>query len=213
MSETDTERVAVMVELRGDFRPEHILRERSVIGRSPDNAVWINDPLVSRRHAEIVQRDDGTYEIVDLGSTHGTFVNREKVERWVLDEGDEIFVGATQLLFERRDAADISTRRHRTRLVCRIPVELTTVEGATTPTVATDVSLGGLRVDWSSPIEGGERVALRLHPEGAAPVAVHALVSHWADEQGIGLNFDYESEEEYEAVAAAYAAVYLANGD
>ena len=57
---------------------------RTLIGRSPDCHVFLDDVTVSRRHAEIVREDDNRYVIRDLGSLNGTFVNRHRIESAVL---------------------------------------------------------------------------------------------------------------------------------
>lgn len=49
------------------------------IGRNPDNDVCIHDPYVGRHHCQIVQYDNGTYAIVDMGSTNGTYVNGKRI--------------------------------------------------------------------------------------------------------------------------------------
>jgi hypothetical protein len=68
------------------------------IGRLPECAVTLNDPNVSREHAELVPSGD-TYLVHDLGSTNGTRVNGIPVRRQVLVDGDEIVVGGTSLRF------------------------------------------------------------------------------------------------------------------
>ncbi len=70
-----------------------------VIGRTPECAVALSDPQVSRRHAE-VRRDDFGFRVVDLGSTNGTQVNGVAVKEQALDDGDVIMVGATSLRYE-----------------------------------------------------------------------------------------------------------------
>jgi pSer/pThr/pTyr-binding forkhead associated (FHA) protein len=60
----------------------------------------VDDPNVSRRHAEI-RHEEGGYWIVDLGSTNGVTVNGERVERARLQPDDEILLGTTQVRFER----------------------------------------------------------------------------------------------------------------
>ncbi|MEU7069758.1 FHA domain-containing protein [Streptomyces narbonensis] len=55
--------------------PAHSIR----IGRAPDNDVVVADLVVSRRHAELRARPDGTYWIHDLGSHNGTFLNGRRV--------------------------------------------------------------------------------------------------------------------------------------
>ena len=71
-----------------------------VIGRGTDADLRINDPGISRRHAEIrVSHDDpGSIEIVDLGSTNGITVDGRKVRHAVLGEGSRIEIGSTRML-------------------------------------------------------------------------------------------------------------------
>ena len=71
---------------------------RTVIGRSPDCHVVLDDVTVSRRHAEVV-RQDGGYEIRDLGSLNGTFVNRRRIESAVLAADDEVQIGKYRMTF------------------------------------------------------------------------------------------------------------------
>jgi len=63
------------------------------IGRDPENEIVVDDPLVSRFHAELRARPDGRHELVDLGSRNGTFVNGRAIDRAVLDELDIVSVG------------------------------------------------------------------------------------------------------------------------
>jgi hypothetical protein len=72
-----------------------------VIGRSSGCDVVVDDPNVSRRHAEIRRLGEG-YSLVDLGSTNGTEVNGQRVGETSLMNGDVIGVGTTRLTFERR---------------------------------------------------------------------------------------------------------------
>ncbi|GAA3565681.1 DUF3662 and FHA domain-containing protein [Microlunatus spumicola] len=71
-----------------------------VIGRGTEADLRINDPGISRRHAEIRvgQSDDGSIDIVDLGSTNGITVDGHKVRHAVLGEGSRIEIGTTRML-------------------------------------------------------------------------------------------------------------------
>ena len=71
-----------------------------VIGRGTEADLRINDPGISRRHAEIrVGQDaDGSLDIVDLGSTNGITVDGHKVRHAVLSEGSRIEIGTTRML-------------------------------------------------------------------------------------------------------------------
>ncbi|MFI6766267.1 FHA domain-containing protein [Streptomyces sp. NPDC050355] len=62
------------------------------IGRSPDNDLVIDDLSVSRRHAELRAGPEG-FEIVDLGSHNGTYLNGQPVERAPMAPGDIVGIG------------------------------------------------------------------------------------------------------------------------
>ncbi|MDQ0989036.1 FHA domain-containing protein [Streptomyces sp. V3I7] len=63
------------------------------IGRAADSDLVVDDLLVSRRHAELCAHADGTYEIADLGSHNGTFLNGRPVTRAPVVPGDIIGIG------------------------------------------------------------------------------------------------------------------------
>jgi len=69
------------------------------IGRMPECDVALSDPNVSRRHAEVRRQGTG-FVVVDLASTNGTRVNGATIKERLLNNGDEITVGATKLRFE-----------------------------------------------------------------------------------------------------------------
>jgi hypothetical protein len=75
--------------------------ERTLIGRSPECPVFLDDVTVSRKHAALVQRD-GRWLIEDQGSLNGTFVNRRRVDSAELSDGDEIQIGKYRLTFLTR---------------------------------------------------------------------------------------------------------------
>ncbi len=73
------------------------------IGRDRSCDLCLEDPLVSRRHAELQRESAGGYTVKDLDSTHGTFVAGKKVSEHRLADGDEIIVGATRFRFFHSD--------------------------------------------------------------------------------------------------------------
>jgi pSer/pThr/pTyr-binding forkhead associated (FHA) protein len=75
--------------------------DRITIGRRPDSEVFLDDVTVSRDHALIVRRGD-TFDLDDLGSLNGTYVNRRRIESHHLADGDELQVGKYKLTFLSR---------------------------------------------------------------------------------------------------------------
>ncbi len=76
--------------------------ERTLIGRSPDCDVFLDDVTVSRKHAELLQAGE-RFTIKDLGSLNGTFVNRRRIEtdETEVEDDDEIQIGKYRLTFLR----------------------------------------------------------------------------------------------------------------
>jgi hypothetical protein len=73
----------------------------TLIGRSPECDVFLDDVTVSRRHAELT-REGETFSIRDLGSLNGTYVNRKRIESVVLEDDDEVQIGKYRLTFLQR---------------------------------------------------------------------------------------------------------------
>jgi ABC-type multidrug transport system ATPase subunit len=63
------------------------------IGRAKDNDLVLDDPLVSRYHAELRKRPTGGHEIADLGSQNGTFVNGSRIASQPLTGTDTVGIG------------------------------------------------------------------------------------------------------------------------
>ncbi len=83
------------------------------IGRAPENILVLEDLLVSRRHA-VLRRSGSNWELVDLGSANGTYVNGTRVNRAVIGPDDIIGIGhrllhlAGDRLVEYVDTGDVS---------------------------------------------------------------------------------------------------------
>jgi hypothetical protein len=94
------EGMAIIVRSGGGRAGEAYLLEadRLTIGRSPDSDVFLDDVTVSRNHAVLLRTESG-FVIEDQGSLNGTFVNRRRVERAALADGDEVQVGKYKLTF------------------------------------------------------------------------------------------------------------------
>jgi pSer/pThr/pTyr-binding forkhead associated (FHA) protein len=74
--------------------------DRATIGRDESCAVFIDTNKVSRRHAEIQHRGEA-FLVKDLGSTNSTWVNGQQIDQHILQDGDVIQVGYTQIIFKR----------------------------------------------------------------------------------------------------------------
>jgi hypothetical protein len=87
-------------ESRGEEQVFLLSHAVTVIGRAADTDLRLNDPGVSRRHAEIRKEGD-RFVLVDLGSTNGVRVDDSPVARLPLSNGDRIEIGSTTLVFRR----------------------------------------------------------------------------------------------------------------
>ncbi len=93
----------LVYEQDGEIVDVPLLREWTRIGRSLTADVRFDDPTVSRRHALVVRQPDGV-RVLDDRSLNGVFVNGERVEWRVLQDGDEIVVGRYRLSFLKMSA-------------------------------------------------------------------------------------------------------------
>ena len=75
-----------------------IAENKCSIGRSPESAIFLDDVTVSRAHAQISKNPQG-FELLDLGSLNGTYVNNGSVKSVQLKTGDEIQIGKFHLIF------------------------------------------------------------------------------------------------------------------
>ena len=71
---------------------------RIIIGRSPDNEIYIKSKFVSRHHAQLVSDDDGCF-IEDLNSTNGVFIGEKQIKRHRLSDGDVVTIGVHELVY------------------------------------------------------------------------------------------------------------------
>jgi FHA domain/zinc-ribbon domain len=73
-------------------------RDRTTIGRSPECDIFLDDVTVSRKHA-VIEKSGAELLIEDLESLNGTFLNRKRIERAPLTDGDELQIGKYKLSF------------------------------------------------------------------------------------------------------------------
>lgn len=87
--------------------------ERMSIGRLADNDIQLDDPAISGNHARVVIEPSEYLEsikdiyIEDLGSTNGTRVNDEKIERVRLKHGDQIQIGKHLFVYDSEQVEDM----------------------------------------------------------------------------------------------------------
>ncbi len=91
--------------LNGPYGQTPLGQNVTMLGRTPDNQIVVNDNKASSRHAEIRQVGQD-YTITDLGSTNGTFVNEQQLSPnmpQTLRPGDAVRIGDTRYTFETRN--------------------------------------------------------------------------------------------------------------
>jgi two-component system cell cycle response regulator len=107
-TEREAEKRPCLVMIRGDFIGQvyELTNDVMMIGRSDDVDLVVSDISISRKHAMIVRRPEGFF-LSDLGSTNGSFVNKEQVEEPLpLHEGDKVAIGHVVFKFTYQDEDD-----------------------------------------------------------------------------------------------------------
>src|SRR5262249_8020370 len=88
------------VDAKGEqyVRTETLTQDIIKVGKLSSSHLRIDDEAVSRMHAVIEIAGPGEIYIIDLGSTKGTLVNGQKVNKTKLQSGDQIVLGGTKLV-------------------------------------------------------------------------------------------------------------------
>ena len=91
---------ALLVVKRGPNAGSRFLLDRDTTsaGRHPDSDIFLDDVTVSRRHAEF-RRDAHGVKVRDVGSLNGTYVNRDRIDEVLLNNGDEVQIGKYRLVY------------------------------------------------------------------------------------------------------------------
>ena len=91
---------ALLVVQRGPGAGSRFLLDEDQVnaGRHPDSQIFLDDVTVSRRHAEF-HRAGEDFTVSDAGSLNGTYVNRDRIDRVQLKDGDEVQIGKYRLVF------------------------------------------------------------------------------------------------------------------
>ena len=96
----ESPRQATRALLVGEDKRTVVSGDPFVIGRSRECDLVLDDPNVSRRHAEL-RREDGGWAVRDLSSTNGIKLNGRRSRGGQLSPGDEITLGLSRLTFEQ----------------------------------------------------------------------------------------------------------------
>lgn len=91
---------ALLIAKQGQALGSRFLLDEDVnlAGRHPNADIFLDDVTVSRRHVEITRTPSG-FELKDLGSMNGTYLNGEVVDSAQLSDGDELRIGKFRLTF------------------------------------------------------------------------------------------------------------------
>lgn len=108
---THTGRPACLVVIVGPKMGQQIHLDRTLtFGRDPNCGVHLDSDMISRRHAK-VESFSGVYQLEDLGSTNGSFVNDIKITRTRLRDGDRVGIG--KVLMKFLDSDNIEAEYHK----------------------------------------------------------------------------------------------------
>ncbi|HEX8729224.1 MAG TPA: FHA domain-containing protein [Ktedonobacterales bacterium] len=91
-----------LTERKPDGREFDLNKDRLTIGRHRESDVFLEDLAVSRLHTTINRDPSGRYILRDENSANGTYVNGQRVSEYALNDGDEVQVGQTVLVFHQR---------------------------------------------------------------------------------------------------------------
>ena len=173
-----------------------------VVGREPGSDIFVDDPLVSRRHARLLVNDT-TALLEDLQSENGVYVNERRIRRSVrLSDGDRILVGNRELVFVVEPADPDAARSSGT-------VEIAPPSSASwrIPSKVTSGALSTLEADAFQYL--GD-IAERMIRVGRGGTAERLLQGHLEEVMAAGLALGFVARDIVES--AAITALRLANG-
>ena len=159
-------------------------RDLTLIGRGDDCDIRVDDPLASRRHAQ-VRREPSRYVLEDLGSRNGTLVDGEAISgEYHLRHGDTIYIATTALRFEDPNATLPMNRESLRPLHLPVWVNAATGEayahGNPIELAPKELTLLTLLYEKSGGICEKDEIAQRVWPEYSGAVSdynIETLVS------------------------------------
>jgi pSer/pThr/pTyr-binding forkhead associated (FHA) protein len=95
----DTSRPRIVVSIPGNTWEVPLVADRVAIGRHPESDIALDQTKVSRHHAQI-ERHGSAFVIKDLGSTNGTWLGDQAIEKHLLSDGDTVRIGEARLVFK-----------------------------------------------------------------------------------------------------------------
>jgi len=107
----------LILSLNGSVLREYPLsKERTTIGRRPDNDIHIDNLAVSGQHALIITILNDSF-LEDSGSTNGTYVNGKLIKKHALQNGDVIGVGKHELKYVNENASSADSDFEKTMII------------------------------------------------------------------------------------------------
>ena len=79
-----------------------LVAQVTTLGSQTGNTIVLSDPAVSRKHVGI-RRDASGYELADLGSTNGVYVNGQRLPKRILAPGDIVRIGQSEMVFRHHE--------------------------------------------------------------------------------------------------------------
>lgn len=142
------------------------------IGRTQTNAIRLHDTEVSREHAELVEIDRG-YQLRDLGSSNGTFVNGRQISEHTLQTGDQVQLGRSLLLYTGAAEGNVEDLIDKIDIVPRVGDDGSRIVASLAQTTGSDWLLPGAG-DSSNPWLANARSNLQIMYRTALAVS-HTL--------------------------------------
>jgi DNA-binding CsgD family transcriptional regulator len=125
----------------------------TLIGRASRADLSLDDEGVSRRHAKLAIGEEGVVNLIDLGSTNGTFLNAARIDLAIVREGDRIQIGPdVTLRFLYRPRTELVRREPKVRAAevglskRELEVAVLVAEGLTSDEIATRLGIASRTV-------------------------------------------------------------------
>jgi len=145
-----------------------------LVGRSREAAVIVKDKLASRNHCKVSQTGAEEWTIADLGSSNGTYVNRQRITTRVLRHGDIIQIGKAVLEFRLlgvTTAPTVITPPTAEELAAAPPRRAAVVEAAPAPAAPPTAPRPGPQPAWRPPPPQPQPAPAQRAPAAQPPPA------------------------------------------